>query len=416
MILSIPSITVIISGLFEKKENLKHEYALGEIFGVQSKNTFLVKLFSNRKITIKIFDFVEFIYSIDEKRTVRKDLVLDTYLLNEQQWIKVLTTSEITQIFGNKDSYENHIDDIVYKIEEVPDTKYLNTFMGIVTENSTIEKIKFIYNSKNSIKEGYLLEVKIGINAIYYQVIEGITKIEQLENKNETGLIIGEAIQLGTWEKEKAKFDPFGWVPDTNIPVIINKFFALTHHTAIIGITGSGKSVFSRNLVREYLKDENVKVICIDFTGEYKDKFSNLNPVEIIDNTMADEIFKEINANEVIISNNYNRETNETKKKKQEISIKLISQITLFLKNAEQRITIMDLPEVINTSEIFEYMRLFIKSLFYLAKKKSFGNKICLVLEEALTIIPEWNFAGISVSVKLSGENVPGKKFFPVFG
>jgi len=281
MILNFHSIALIISGLFEKKENLKYENALGKIFGVQSKNTFLVKLFPERKETIRIFDFVEFIYSIDEKRSIRKGLILDTYLLNEQQWIKVLTTKEIIQIFGNSNSYENHVDDIVYKIKEVPDTTYLNRFIGIVTENSIIEKIKFIYNSRNIVKEGNLLEVKIGTSTVFYQVIEGITKIEQLENKNETGLIIGEAIQLGIWEHQKTKFEPFGWVPeinspvyiasqvdnvnvendelkigdipDTNFPVIINKNLALTHHTAIIGVTGTGKSIFSRNLIREYL-------------------------------------------------------------------------------------------------------------------------------------------------------------------
>jgi len=425
MILNIPSIAVIISALFEKKENQKREGALGSIFGVQSKNTFLVKLFPERKETIKIFDFVEFVYSIDEKRTVRKGLILDTYLLNEQQWIKILTTSEITQIFGNKDCYENHIDDIVYKIKEVPDTKYLNTFIGIVTENSIIEKIKFIYNSRNIIKEGYLLEVKIGNNTVFYQVIEGITKIEQLENKNETGLIIGEAIQLGTWEKEKVRFNPFGWVPeinspvyiasqienidavvdeltighipDTNFPVIINKNLALTHHTAVIGITGSGKSIFSRNLIKEFLLGEKVKAICIDFTGEYKEKLNSNNLADIIDNETEVDLYKKIGEIESIITAPFGKENDQTKNKRKEISSRMIEKITEFLNNEEAKISIIDLPEVLNTSEIFEYVRLFIKSLFYVAKKeKLLGNKICLVLEEAHTIIPEWNFAGIS--------------------
>ena len=425
MILSIPSIATIISGLFEKKENPKQENTLGKIFGVQSKNTFLVKLFPERKETIKIFDFVEFLYSIDEKRTVRKGLILDTYLLNEQQWIKVLTTNEIIQIFGNKNCFESHADDIVYKIQEVPDTKYLNTFIGIVTENSTIEKMKFIYNSKNEITEGSLLEVKIGNRTVYYQIIEGITKIEQLENKNETGFIIGEAIQLGTWEQEKVKFEPFGWVPEinspvyttsplesteigdgelkigvipnTNFPVVIKKDLALTHHTAVVGVTGTGKSVFSRNLIREYLNEEKMKVICIDFTGEYKDKFNDLNPIDIIDKETENRIFIEINNNENRVASAFNRETDEVKKKKQEISGKMVEKISAFLKDNSSKISIIDLPEVVNTSEIFEYIRLFIKSIFHVAKKeKSFGNKVCLVLEEAHTIIPEWNFAGIS--------------------
>ena len=427
MILSIPSIASIISGLFDKVENIKNENAIGTIFGVQSKNTFLVKLLPDRKETIKIFEFVEFLYSIDENRSVRKGLILDTYLLNEQQWVKVLTTNEIDKIFESKKIYENHTDDIVYKIKDVPENKYLNAFIGIVTENSTIEKIRFIYNSKNSIQEGQLLEVKIGTNkiSVFYQIINGVTKIEQLENKNETGLIIGEAMQLGTWDNEKVKFEPYGWVPEinspvyissmindvevsnselkigqipnTNFPVIINKELALTHHTAIIGVTGTGKSVFSRNLIKEYLKDSNVKVICIDFTGEYKEKFKDSETTPIIDSQTETELFKKINEIETILTAPYGKENDVTKAKRQGIAKIMIEQISVFMKNPESKISIIDLPEVINTSEIFEYIRLFIKSIFYVAKKeKSFGNKVCLVLEEAHTVIPEWNFAGIS--------------------
>ncbi len=427
MILSIPSIASIISGLFDKVENIKNENAIGTIFGVQSKNTFLVKLLPDRKETIKIFEFVEFLYSIDENRSVRKGLILDTYLLNEQQWVKVLTTNEIDKIFESKKIYENHTDDIVYKIKDVPENKYLNAFIGIVTENSTIEKIRFIYNSKNSIQEGQLLEVKIGTNkiSVFYQIINGVTKIEQLENKNETGLIIGEAMQLGTWDNEKVKFEPYGWVPEinspvyissmindvevsnselkigqipnTNFPVIINKELALTHHTAIIGVTGTGKSVFSRNLIKEYLKDSNVKVICIDFTGEYKEKFKDSETTPIIDSQTETELFKKINEIETILTEPYGKENDVTKAKRQGIAKIMIEQISVFMKNPESKISIVDLPEVINTSEIFEYIRLFIKSIFYVAKKeKSFGNKVCLVLEEAHTVIPEWNFAGIS--------------------
>ena len=47
--------------------------------------------------------------------------------------------------------------------------------------------------------EYQLLEVTIQSKNVLYQIVEGLTKIEQLENKNQTGVIIGEAIQLGTW-------------------------------------------------------------------------------------------------------------------------------------------------------------------------------------------------------------------------
>jgi len=57
-----------------------------------------------------------------------------------------------------------------------------------------------------------------------------------------------------------------GQIPNTNYPVILSKKAAISHHTAIIGVTGTGKSTFARNLIRQFLADEEVKIICIDFT------------------------------------------------------------------------------------------------------------------------------------------------------
>jgi hypothetical protein len=427
MLLNLPSLAKIINSLFEKSEAKKQDSAIGTIFRVQSKNTFLVKLFSDRKETIKLFDFVEFQYSIDENKQIRKGMILDTYLLNEQQWIKILTTSEINNIFENKSIFNNHTEDIIYKIKDVPDNKYLDTFAGIVTENSTIGKVKFIYNSKVTIQEGQLLEIKVGNEkkSVFYQIVEGITKIEQLENKNESALIIGEAIQLGTWNQEKVRFEQFGWVPEinspvyitsnipevniekgelqignipnTNFPVIINKELALTHHTAVLGVTGTGKSVFSRNLIREHLKEENVKVICIDFTGEYKNKFNDLNPTDVISSVVAVKAFKEIDAIDMAISKNYGKDTDATIAQRKVVATAMHEEISNFMQNPNAKISIFELPDVNNTSGILEYTRLFFKILFHIAKtKKSYGNKVCLVLEEAHTVIPEWNFVGIA--------------------
>jgi hypothetical protein len=425
MILNIPAIAVIFNKLFEKREKEKQENALGSIFGVQSKNTFLVKLFLERKQNIKLFDFVEFVYSMDDARQIRKGIILDTYLLNEQQWIKVLTTVEINKIFDKKPILKGHTDDIIYKISDVPENDYLDTFVGIVTENSSIQKIKFIYNSKASVEDGQLLEVRVKDASVYYQIVEGTTRIEQLENKNETGLIVGEAIQLGTWNHEKVRFEQFGWVPEinspvyisskiqdveiaetefqighipnTNFPVIINKELALTHHTAVLGVTGTGKSIFARNLIREYLKDETIKVICIDFTGEYKGKFDDLDPIDVINNTVADMAFKEIDEIELAVSKNYGKDNESTIAKRKEVSKAMHAEITSFMQNPVAKISIFELPDVNNTSGILEYTRLFFKLLFHIAKNdKSFGNKVCLVLEEAHTVIPEWNFVGIA--------------------
>ena len=424
IILNIPQIAKTIESLFEKDDQKKAESILGKIFGVQSKNTFLVKLHPNKPI-LKMFDFVEFKYSVDSK--IRKGLVFDVYLLNQEQWVKVLSNNEIDKIFENQIIFQNHKDDIVYKINKIPENEYLNNLVGIITENSSISKIRFVYNSKINVAEGQLLATRVQGNYVLYQIIEGITKIEQLENKNQTGLIIGEAIQLGTWNHDKLQFEQFGWVPEINspvylardiaeppvedneyiighipntkYPVIINKDTAITHHTAVIGVTGTGKSIFSRNLIREYLKDKDTKVICIDFTGEYIGKFSDQNPSSVIDDEVSKVLFKKIDTIEKEIGNNYNKDTDTSRNLKHEVSESMNEQIESFLKG-EDTLSIFELPHVENTSGVLTYTKTFFRILFHIAKtKNSFGKRICLVLEEAHTIVPEWNFSGVSDKV-----------------
>jgi len=425
MILNIPTLAKTIEGLFIAIKEKNDREAIGQIFGVQSKNTFLIKLSEARTETTKVFEFVEFKYSIDNK--VRKGLILDVYLLNQQQWIKVLSTPEIDTIFDNKESVSNHTPDLVYKLSQIPDNDYLERLVGIVSDNSIINKVRFIYNSKVQVSEGQLLEINIGKSNVLYQITEGTTKIEQLENKNQTGFIVGEAIQLGTWNKEKLRFEQFGWVadintpiyiasnieepnieanefiigkiPNTNYPVVINKDIAMSHHMAVVGVTGTGKSIFSRNLIRQYLADENTKVICIDFTGEYIGKFADLNPTKVIDDVVSEQLFKDIDYIEQQIADNYNKDNENSRNKKKEVSEKINTQIEAFLKS-ENKLSIFELPHVANTSGVLTYTKTFFRILFHIAKtQNNFGKRICIVLEEAHTVIPEWNFSGVSEKV-----------------
>jgi uncharacterized protein len=420
MILNIPVLAKTIEGLFIAIKQKNDKEAIGQIFGVQSKNTFLVKLSENRTQTTRIFDFVEFKYSIDNQ--VKKGLILDVYLLNQEQWVKILTTQEIEKIFSNKVIFSSHTSDFVYKIMDVPVTDYLERFIGLVTEHSTIEKIKFVYNSKAMISEGQLLELNINSERVLYQVIEGTTKIELLENKNQTGLIIAEAIQLGTWNNTTLRFEQFGWVPSintpiylatnienvplqqseyiignipgTNYPVIINKEVAITHHTAILGVTGSGKSVFVRNLIGQMV-NETTKVIIIDLTGEYKAKIDAIQPIISEENAK-----KAFDAIELIAveERKFANQRNYDLIKAQEAIIKteFFNSIRVFLEGSPSE-SIFELPDISNSSEVIEYTRWFFWVLFKIAKTmNSYGKRVCVVLEEAHTIVPELNSMGVS--------------------
>jgi len=424
LLLNVPELSRVIEKIFEKKEKIKSE-SIGAILGVQSQNTFLVKLNSACK-NVNLFRFVEFKYSVDAN--IRRGLICNMMLLDQEQWIKVITNKEIDELLGQNNYFENHINDLVYLIEETPCCSFVSRFVGIVTEGSTIGKVKFLYNTKVKISEGDMIETTVSGTKVLYQIVEGKTQIELLANKNQLGYIVGEGILLGTWNMSKLQFDKFGWVPEinspiylasdiekievskdevvlgnlpgTNYPVVINKEIAITHHMAIIGVTGTGKSVFSRNIVREYLKDEDVKVICIDFTGEYGVKFKDLVPKPIVDETISGELFSDIDFIQAQMDCNYGKDTKESIIRKKKVFESISEKIELFLKDENNKLSLFELPEVENTSGVMMYTQVFFRALFKLAKtNNNYGKRVCLVLEEAHTIIPEWNSAGISEKV-----------------
>lgn len=417
-LLNVPSLASSIEKMFQGKSKSNSDLAVGKILGVQSKNTFLIKLLEGRIAKLKVFDFVEFEYSMDNKR--RKGIVLDVYLLNQEQWIKVLTTSELDCKIN--DVVEKCTPDIVYKIDSPQEVSIMNQLVGIVVEGSVIEKIRFSYNSRVEITNGQLVELNNGKHKVIYQVIQGTTKVELLENKNESGLIIGEAIQLGEWNVEEEQFEQYGWVPsintpifiasniqeikekdheykigvipNTNYPIIINKELAVTHHTAILGVTGCGKSVFTRNLIKN-IANENTKIIIVDLTGEYKTRFKDVT--SIIDENNSKTAFGAI---EVIaiekakFANQQNKKTIEESEK--EIKTAFYNSIKSFLES-DKNISIFEIPDITNNSDILDYTKWFFWSLFKTAKtKNSFGKRVCVVLEEAHTIIPELSTMGVS--------------------
>jgi uncharacterized protein len=397
-------------------------FDIGEIIGVQSRNTFLAKLYKER-VPVRRFDIVEFRYSMDEGHRVFKGMIVDNFLLNEQQWIKILATDNILQALGSEPCTEISVANLVYKIQDCTVPEFLGRFVGLVVERSNIMKLRFDYAGRVTISEGSLLEAHVVGRRVLYQVTQGLTDIETLEQKNEAGIVVGECVQLGIWDTNRLLFEKYGWVPEmntplflasdaqgfiaepgekqvgtipgTNYPVILNLQQAVTHHTAILGVTGSGKSVFCRDLLRKIITD-GTKVICVDFTNEYRNKFSDLAPENVVTDARKDELFDAIDA----LSTELEKFGNQQNKP-------LIANITKVLKEkfyeavkefmqSEKKLALFELPDVSNTTGILEYTKWFFRGLFQIARQDAnFGKQVCVVLEEAHTVIPEWNFIGV---------------------
>lgn len=420
--------SITVSSVGEQFQKLLSNFAkkpidIGIIFGVQSENTFLIKLHNGQ--SIKRFDFVGFRDSFEGNEQTRFGFVIDNYYLDEQKWVKVLATPEVQVACSNNNSNNKFEQNSVYKISLNETPEFLSRYVGIVSKGTNINKIKFEYSFRVPITEGSLVEININTDQkIIYQVVQGIADIEQLESKNEAGLIVGEAIQLGCWNKTLQRFEKFGWVPkinaplylanlneaptveanefivgkvpNTNFPVIINKSNAVTHHCAILGVTGSGKSVFARNLIRQIAND-GIKIICVDFTNEYQNKFSDLDPKPIIASDKARELFKAID-DKTKEQAKYLRDQREAFIETQNKTLN--EGFAYSLKDfllSDKKISIFELPDVSNTSTSLEFTKHFFDILFKLAKKHgNFGKKVCIVLEEAHTVIPETSFMGVS--------------------
>lgn len=424
-----------------KKKQLEGD-AIGEIFGVQSRKIFLVKLFEDRKYITK-FNVVKFRYSMqDTKDLTITGIVFDTYLLNQEKWAKILQLGSLDLASDVK--LEKNV---VYKVsneQEVADMSKklkIDNLVGVVIEGSNIGKIKFEYSKKNDdLQEGDLLELKVNDKRLFYQVINGSTEKEKLEARNETGFIEGEAIQLGEWQNDKLSFQKFGWVPSINTPIfkadtsnidvktfeypdyklgvipgttlpsVLNLRDAVSHHMALLGVTGSGKSFLARVIIDQIKSD--TKIICVDFNKEF---VTTLTPAPT--NIISDEKAKEISGKIDWINNELEKFGNQQDKaqiaaKQSEIKSTLKTEIEAFLNDQTCNIKVFELPDVSNTTGILDYTKYFFKVLFEIAKDRQIANnsaKICVVLEEAHTIIPEWNFAGSSDKTSQSLVNSIGQ-------
>jgi len=395
---------------------------IGEIIGVQSRNTFLARLYKVH-VPVRRFDIVEFRYSMDEGRRIFKGMIVDNFLLNEQQWIKILAADDIFKGLVSARQSEIGTANVVCKVEDCTVPEILARFVGVVVERSNIMRLRFDYAGRIPVAEGSLIEATVNGKRVLYQVTQGLTEIESLEQKNEAGLVVGECVQLGIWDATRLVFEKYGWVPEintplfiasaapafaaksgevavgtipgTNYPVLLNLHQAVTHHTAILGVTGSGKSVFCRDLIRKIIAG-GTKVICVDFTNEYRNKFPDLSPRNVVADDKKDDLFAAID----VLSTELEKFGNQQNKA-------LIASKTATLKEvfydtvkkfmqSDEELALFELPDVSNTTGILEYTKWFFRGLFQIARQDgNFGKQVCVVLEEAHTVIPEWNFIGV---------------------
>jgi len=403
---------------FNNQNSINEKEAIGEIFSVQFNKNFLVKIFENKR-NLEKYDLVKFRYSMQKDNNASiTGTVLDVYSLNNEKWAKVLQlTPPIIDQYKLSENTVYKITDTT-ELSKVIQELNIDRIVGIVSENSTIGTIKFEYSKKiDNIQEGDLLELCLSGKRIFYQVINGKTQKKDLSDKNISGFIEGEAIQIGEWQNENLSFLKYGWVPTinsilykadtsnieipkikypffqvgvipgTSLPSVINLDDAIGYHSAIVGISGSGKTFLATEIITQISID--TKVICVDITGEWEKNIEQKQIHSIIDKEKFPQIEQWIAERESAIKV---KDSAKALAFKQTILDRLQEYITVFEKSSKN-IALFELPNLSNTTFILEFTQLFLEGVFLYARNNP-GKKHCIVLEEAHTIIPETSFLG----------------------
>jgi len=317
--------------------------------------------------------------------------------------------------------------------------------VGLVTEGSTIGMLKFETWPSANLTEGQLVFCINGGKHLYYQIVEGTTRKEELTN-NQHGFVVVEAIQLGTLDSV-AGFQKYSWlptyntamfsvdeeitpetpslmpgdfilgyIPSTKIPVVANINDLRSHHLALFGTTGRGKTELAFDLIRIALENDT-RVFCVDLTLQYGQRLKDLNPEEL---SLPEDVNRELG------TYIFNAETGDYGGGKEKRALdgyilglkgQIDQTIEAFLADDNAKLGLFNIPAITNTRSTIQITELYLSAIFNYAKNHIGCKPIWLVLEEAHTIVPEVKTMGVNdyhsqaVLAKISQIALQGRKY-----
>ncbi len=276
-----------------------------------------------------------------------------------------------------------------------------------------------------------MLEADIGGQPTLYQIV-GADIIPRSDGDLRRHLVRVTARKLGRWNDVRTVFEPVSWVPSpgtpVSLPVIgdehrtadeavgyvpgtsygvsIKPHDAVTHNTAILGILGIGKTHLAWELVHRMLA-EGIKVVVLDITGRYSEHFADVCS-QATEDAIAQEIEQRIEAN---VANRAVRD--EQAGNLHDFESALGEMLERFV-SGDERLLILN-PNRFEVTRMegkpfsgnanfmvrlsmVEVTRLVAERLLHLlqARPRDVRDEtatLCLVLEEAHALVPEWNSA-----------------------
>ena len=295
------------------------------------------------------------------------------------------------------------------------------TLIGFTVENSTIGTLSFEVAASSGLAESNVVFARIGEAEVFYQILDAQTAEESFD-RNPRGTHIVQAAQLGCYAVDRG-FTKYPWlpvmntplfaardrefpaarigdrefeigkVPSTNIGVIASMDDLVEYHAAVLGVTGTGKTELALDIVREAVQ-RGVKVFCVDFTGDYRERLADLDPTFPAPTAeQGSDLEAKLFAVEAGKFGGQ-AEKPALKETVDALRAQTEGQVDDFLRNEANNLAIFELAEIANTKATLRLTELYLSSIMSWARQHRRARQIMLVLEEAHTIVPETRGVG----------------------
>lgn len=307
----------------------------------------------------------------------------------------------------------------------IPILSRVEGLCGVVDTDTDLLTLQFEVIDEQNLAEGRLVEATIGDKSVLYQVIQGVARDEVVQQKNKYGYVRAAARKIGMWDATSGHFKPVEWLPTINSPVFLRQpettpvsadavghfpdtsyhigysaSDGVTHNTAILGILGVGKSFLALELVERMIA-AGVKVLCLDLTNQYA-----IHLADFLDTDHEKNLDDELRAAGAGRAVKPDVEAGGSRPAFRE---KVQEQLKAFLDPANGRylrilnpsqfeVTRQDSKPYNNNAAMATLTAAEITAIFSEAAlvacqalEMTDEARLCLVYEEAHTLIPEWN-------------------------
>jgi len=297
-----------------------------------------------------------------------------------------------------------------------------SALVGFVVENSRISSVQFEVAQHVPLEEGQLVFCRQGGSTVYYQILDARTTEESFD-ENPRGTHVVMASQLGTLQHEGG-FRKYGWLPAMNTPVFrpnqpvgaatrppdsdvwvlgtvpgsqvavtVNFSDLVEFHAAVLGATGRGKTELVFDVIREALA-RNIKVLCVDFTGEYLPRLAVQNPTRL---GLTTDQARQLNERLFDVETGAYSAGDEKRNLQafvEEIKPLVEEQVQALLEPDGPSLGVFELEDIANTRATLRATELYLSTVFRWARGHRRARRILVVLEEAHTVVPEMNLYG----------------------